>query len=777
MANNTRTRGAAAKKRQEPVAPATASAPMVTAAPAQILARRHTHIRDGVLLGCTGATTAALSNIIDLPGVTPLLSPLGIVVGVSGAGVIGLGHRTKVRHDMEDRLAQALAPHLLGVRSPDWRVVKLRRWTNGWPGAPRRMTLQYEPGINADDPDWRAGVLSTVQARLQAPYKIIKHDPRKCRIQLVLDTFVPAQAIAVPPAQERAAKALARQLPTSTVTAAEFDEQTKELSAITLSHEIPDKIANAGYRRRLDGVMTAMHDGRWRGRWDMVGDTVRFERRPTLPDSVWLPTDEVPRADNELLRKWRSVSIPYAVDEDGRTLRWFPAVSPHWLVIGPTGSGKTSTVHSVLVQWTRMGLPAFVLDGKSYEFKSFHGWPNVQHIAESIEDQVAAVHRIHKLVLERKHQVQTGQVDEEDLEPVLFLIDEFSFFRASLMRWYSQVRVSGAGGDPAKPPTIGLIMEILQLSRSLRVHVVLSMQRPDADFFENGGRDNLPMRTSLSKLSPQGAMMMWSDASIGVAIPRGKTGRGTSIGHHGDQYVEVQTYRFPRPGDTDHQHLLDALRPDLSDHPRMVVVPAQELVDQRNQEIDLDDDGEKAKPKSKAGRVPLEATFKDYVNTDWAFAEDQPDGTRGRTDLDPLLKRGELPAGVDARTASSATYLFVGSSGTGQHGESEPHLSSRTLTSRDDQTIYPDPVDDTTPFAGYDEPENVVPLEVRVGDLIEVTDGLWAVLEFEPEVGLDDEQPDLVSLAWRADDDTSGNLDLPDDSTISIRRAKEFVAS
>lgn len=764
-----RTRPMDKDKKHQPSVPNAASAPTVTAAPARMLARRHTHIRDGVLLGCAGATTVAFGDILA----QPVLTPAGIGLGAAGAAFGVLGHRTKMRHDLEDALAQALAPNLLGVRAPDWRVVKLQWWRNGWPGAPRRITLTYEPRVNAEDPEWRAELTGIIAQRLQAKYVITKHNPRKCELRLSLDTTVPVEPVKVPPAQERAAAALARQMPTSTVASAEFDE-AGELVAITLAHEIPDKIANAGYRRRLEGVMTSMHDGRWRGKWDLVGDTVRFEKRPRLPDSVWLPTDQVPLADDELLRKWRSVSIPYAVDEDGTVLRWFPAVSPHWLVIGPTGSGKTSTVHSVLVQWTRMGLPAFVLDGKSYEFKAFHGWPNVQHIAETIEDQVAAVHRLHELVLERKHQVQTGQVDEEDLEPVLFLIDEFSFFRAALFRWYAQVRITGQGGDPAKPPTIGLVMEILQLSRSLRVHVVISMQRPDAEFFENGGRDNLPMRTSLSKLSPQGAIMMWSDPTIGVAIPRGKTGRGTSISQHGDAYVEVQTYRFPRPGDTDHHHLLDELRPATNDHPRLVIVPAEETVAKRVQEQGINEEESTKKSRSKTARDPLGPTFTDYATAVWAFAEDQPDGTRGRSDLDPLLRKENLPEGLDARTASSATYLLVG--GSGENGQRRHAAAQRGQQERRRGDAAPAPIEHdepTDPMAAYGDPETVGPLEARVGDLIEVEAGVWAVLEIEPEAGLDDEQPDLVSLSWRSDDDDSGTLDLPDDAAVQIRRPKE----
>lgn len=730
-----------------PTAPSVTGAPPVTAAPAQILSRRHTHIRDAVVLSCAGVTTGAVGDIAAQPTVT-----LGGVGLVAAGGVVGVrGHRTKVRHNLEDKLAQALAPHLLGTRSPDWRTVRLSRWSRGWPGLPKRITLVYEPGINGEDPDWRQELLKPISRLLRGKYKVTGHDSRECELRLKLDTTVVEES-AIPATQERAANALSRQMPTSTVTSAEFDDE-QQLTAITLSHEIPDKIANRGYRRRLEGVMTTMHEGRWRGVWDLTGDTVRFEQRPTLPDSVWLPVDQVPTGDGDLLKGWRSVAIPYSVNEDNEIMRWSPGVLPHWLIIGPTGAGKTSTVHSLLVQWTRMGFAAFVVDGKSYEFKSFHGWPNVQFIAETVQDQVTLIHRVHSLVLERKHQIRTGQVAEEDLEPILFLIDEFSFFRAGLAQWYSQVRDPSKGGDPAKPPTLGLIMDILRLARSLRVHLVISMQRPDASFFDDDGRDNLPMRTSLGRLSPQGSIMMWQDPAAGVAIPRSKTGRALTVGPN-DDTVEVQTFRFPRPGDSDHQHLLDDLRPPVEAHPRVLVVPAEETF--REEYLQR---MEKEPPKD------LGPGFRDYVEAQWAFTEDQPDGTVGRPDLDPLNQREELPEGMDATTASSATHLFMG--GHTSTAAPQPHQVPPTPEDAADDGGF-------DPFKGYGPEQDVAPLEVQVGDLLE-HEGTWVTVEIEPEAGLNEEEPDLVSLSWRSDDDHSGSVDLPDDATVQIRRPDEVL--
>ena len=67
--------------------------------------------------------------------------------------------------------------------------------------------------------------------------------------------------------------------------------------------------------------MSSSMPGRWRAIWDLEGDEVRFEVRPSLPSSVWLP-QRTPEDTEDLLRNYRQVKIPCAVDEDGREILW-----------------------------------------------------------------------------------------------------------------------------------------------------------------------------------------------------------------------------------------------------------------------------------------------------------------------------------------------------------------------------------------------------------------------------------------------------------------------
>lgn len=120
-------------------------------------------------------------------------------------------------------------------------------------------------------------------------YEIVGHDRRRCTLQLRLDTSDPSTAPEPPFSQVRAERAITNLIgPTARVIGAELAGE--ELHAITVSHEVAEKLAAAGYRNRIERVVSTMMPGRWRAVWDLQGDSVRFELRPTLPASVWLPT-------------------------------------------------------------------------------------------------------------------------------------------------------------------------------------------------------------------------------------------------------------------------------------------------------------------------------------------------------------------------------------------------------------------------------------------------------------------------------------------------------
>jgi S-DNA-T family DNA segregation ATPase FtsK/SpoIIIE len=713
--------------------------------------RAVTHVRDGVLLATAGIAAAGVAPLAGYPylAVPALVGGLG-----SGAAVAVTGERAKRRGELQDRVLEALAP-LLGVRQLDRRIVKLRRWSGTWPGLPGWVRIYYAPGAPDNDPLWKDEICARLAARLLGRYRVTRHDPLRCTLWLEL---IAAGTEAEPPyAQVRAERAITELIGvTARVTAVELDGE--DLRSITVAHQAAAKLSAAGYRNRIERVISTMMPGRWRAVWDLERDEVRFEVRPTLPTCVWM-SDRPAALDvpvDDLLRNYREVRIPCAIDEDGREVAWYPARVPHVMLTGGTGTGKTSMAHSLLGQITAFGWPVWILDAKRVEFLALRTWPNVQIVAGAIWQQVALVRAAWELMEYRYSLIEAGQAQVSDFEPLVVFLDEFAEFRSNLGEWYAQIKVKG---DPSRPPTLAEVASLARKGRTARVHLVLSTQRPDAEFLGGEMRDNFGMRLSMGRLSPQGAMMMWESPVVGVTLPRACTGRAMAT-HEDGRPVEVQCYRFPdleaAPG-TPENDLLEAIRPTEARWPRLIIIPPHS--------VPADDDLD---PETAA--EVTEPTFRDYAHAAWDLASARPD-------LDPLTPHGRVAEGTGRELSSTLASLGIRT----RIPTPRPRVLELVVSGAD-------PVPPATHGAayaldGYDEDDDydgylpAVPVtlnDLSVGDLIEVDEGsgVWVVVDEMPEEDL--LEPGMVAISWRGDGDESGSISLADDTRIPVRRPEEL---
>lgn len=306
-----------------------------------------------------------------------------------------------------------------------------------------------------------------------------------------------------------------------------------EPSVIVATYEPSPRLSSASVESAILRVVGDNFPGRWRANWERESDRVTFELKPGLPDLIDRPLGLGLPAELELR---------YGVTADGEVQSWRPggsSTAPHCLVIGPTGGGKTFALRAMALDAISQGMVVNGCDPKMIELVGLIGVPGVGEIATKPWQIADLVESMYDLMMKRYEDLETLRVRKEDLQPILFIIDEFFILRMRLQRAHKLD--DGKGEHPA----LGMVSEMLALARSARIHLVIGIQRPDAEFLTGAARDNLRHRLSLSQLSPKGAEMMWGDMITGTDLPA-IPGRAVATRATGAP-TEIQVYRVPDP--------------------------------------------------------------------------------------------------------------------------------------------------------------------------------------------------------------------------------------
>ncbi|MGV1009983.1 MAG: hypothetical protein ACOYBY_15450 [Dermatophilaceae bacterium] len=252
----------------------------------------------------------------------------------------------------------------------------------------------------------------------------------------------------------------------------------------------------------------------------------------------------------------------------------------------------------------------------------------------------------------------------------------------------------------------------------------------------------------MGRLSPQGAIMMWENASTGVTLPRDVPGRAMATNPAG-AVVEAQCYRFPdmhAAEGTEEHEVLARLRPQVSAHERLVVVPAAEV---KAAELGLNDLAE----------AEALCDFWDYARAPWVRASDRPD-------LDPASAGSQVVVGDRRELASAMTLL-------GLSGVAAPPVAGRAGAGARVAAPAADQLDSeggSVDEECYLDPVPVPVGQVQVGDLLLVDEECdhWAVAQLDPEADLVD--PDVVSVFWQDFEQDEGVLSVDADSVAMVRK-------
>lgn len=657
--------------------------------------RRNAAVLPAVLLTLTAALAVLVAVALDTP-FHPLATLTVALALVAATGAVILGEQHRRRGQRTDRFISGVYRRL-GASAPSRELVSAKRWRKGVPGL---LVARPAASIDVTDPDLRAALVAQANKDFLPPVEVereradvyeVLEVTRRHRdvLRLALTDFRPGTPNAVRKRNTELAHTLIDKRASAST---KFDgDEPVEVSVRYPATAGPAlSIESNQYRTEL--AFSSVMPGKWKGEWDLEADLVTFERRPPLPRKK--DNDPTPLPAGEL---YGEVEIPFAIDEYGATLTWAPWINPMFLDTGSTGTGKTVLQHTLLTNIARMGWEVRVLDGKAVEFLGYRSWPNVSVVASWVHEQIAVIHGFYNEMRRRYDLIVQGLAQEEDFEPMFLLIDEYRTFQEEATDWYLGVKRTG---EPAKVPAFARLGGIARLGRTARMHLIVGLQRPDAEFLTGEMRENFSMRAAMGRISPQQSDMMWNNQYTGVALPSRTRGRGHAVGADGNP-VEMLALWTPDPRrarSAEDLAILDALRPaeDLFGKQRFESIEWDFELDEKHQHPAYD-------RYANAALVPIDDAYVD------ARAADLEEAKRRRLERETAL-------------------------------EDEPV------------------VDD--PFADYEPAIQTRVSDVRPGDLVEIDPGEWAVLIAEPAADpahsasvvldlrrMDTGEPDVLSVS------------------------------
>ena len=180
---------------------------------------------------------------------------------------------------------------------------------------------------------------------------------------------------------------------------------------------------------------------------------------------------------------------------------WAPYKSPHLLIAGKTGGGKTYQILILILQTAYLGWDIRIADPKRSDLASLKGCFPENHVATT-PSQIAKLTREVVEIMNGRYSNYFENSDSKlgtdyrayKLQPILLIFDEI----ASFMSMDKKIGVE----------VMGYLKQIIMMGRQAGVFLLMSTQRPDADALDTAIRDQFSVRIALGKMSNMGYKMV-----------------------------------------------------------------------------------------------------------------------------------------------------------------------------------------------------------------------------------------------------------------------------
>lgn len=267
--------------------------------------------------------------------------------------------------------------------------------------------------------------------------------------------------------------------------------------------------------------------------------------KPNEIEIVICETDPMPfpaPADYELADERED--LPFAVDVYGRTISYDPRSSPHLLLAGTTGSGKSVAVQLMLYSALLRGWEVYIADPSKGGTDFFFSEDYIAGMTGDVYEAAGMMRHVYEEVTRRKalnteHKVSKVSELPAEVRPprILMILDEFT---SLMMQEKPPERSDNPEAAAAREEVVSLNAEkqtigylagkIAREARSAEVTLILATQKLDAKTLDNiGGAQDLKANLGRGLLGnstlgdKQSALRSPYDApELGDAIPPGR---------------------------------------------------------------------------------------------------------------------------------------------------------------------------------------------------------------------------------------------------------------
>lgn len=260
-------------------------------------------------------------------------------------------------------------------------------------------------------------------------------------------------------------------------------------------------------------------------------------QRTDLNTTIYIYSDEDYQYKGNEIREIPKISFGFNLD---KVTSINLIKSPHILINGATGTGKTYLLVYILVSLARNGAELSVIDGKHTDLEVIG---LILNPSNDNHDDLTKVQNIHDEMTRRqvfvKENINKNPIDvlgkdfrSHEMKPLVLVIDEFKSFIDSISK------TEKVNGVSTQKHILNIIQDIVAKGRSLGVFVILASQRFSTETLKNDIRSNFGAVISLGNEKVETNLMLFDTSHVPVVSKYGGILKS-------NEYAEVVEFNVP----------------------------------------------------------------------------------------------------------------------------------------------------------------------------------------------------------------------------------------